>query len=248
MANPDAPRALFLDNALTRLLDVTLSGAGLILSLPVWAVAALAIKLEDRGPVFYRQKRVGKGGREFECVKFRSMVAAADAVWGAVPASAHDPRITRVGRILRATAMDELPQLWNIFRGDMSFVGPRPEWVELVEGFRKEIPGFDRRHRVRPGLTGLAQVYGHAELPRSKKLRYDLLYIRKRSIWLDLRLIVVSFLVTFLGQWERRGPKLRPQGVRRRAEVLKSDVEKSAQAASSLPMNPLQINTTAKSL
>ncbi len=193
---------------LKRLFDISVSGAGLALSSPLWLVIAVGIKLEDGGPIFYRQPRVGKDCKEFTSLKFRSMVPDSDAKWGAVPASEEDPRITRVGRLLRATAMDELPQLWNILRGDMSFVGPRPEWVELVKEFRREIPGFDRRHAVTPGLTGLAQIYGHSELPRRQKLRYDLLYIRKRSFWLDLRLFVVSFLVTFLGAWEKRSAKL----------------------------------------
>ncbi len=193
---------------LKRLFDMFLSAVGLALSLPVWVVAALAIKWEDGGPVFYRQRRVGKKGREFAALKFRSMRRDAEEKWGAIPAAENDPRITRVGRFLRATAMDELPQLWNILRGDMSFVGPRPEWADLVTGFRKAIPSFDRRHVVQPGLTGLAQIYGHSELPRRQKLRYDLFYIEKQSFWLDLRLIGISFLVTFLGKWEDRGTKL----------------------------------------
>jgi lipopolysaccharide/colanic/teichoic acid biosynthesis glycosyltransferase len=191
-----------------RVFDILLSALGLILSAPIWAVVALAVKLEDGGPVFYRQSRVGKNNQEFVSVKFRSMRSDSDAMWGAVPAAAHDPRITRMGGLLRSTALDELPQLWNILRGDMSFVGPRPEWIELVKQFRREIPGFDRRHAVPPGLTGVAQVYGHSETPRRQKLRYDLLYVRRQSFWLDIRLIVVSFLVTFTGGWEHRGSKL----------------------------------------
>lgn len=190
-----------------RTFDVLLSGIGLIISLPIWAAIALAVKLEDGGPVFYSQPRVGKGCRVFTSLKFRSMIADSDKRSGVLPASEHDPRITRVGGILRATAMDELPQLWNIFRGDMSFVGPRPEWAKLVERFREQIPAFDRRHDVKPGLTGLAQIYGHSELPRRDKLRYDLLYIRKQSFWLDFRLILLSFLVTFTGSWEVRSSK-----------------------------------------
>jgi lipopolysaccharide/colanic/teichoic acid biosynthesis glycosyltransferase len=104
--------------------------------------------------------------------------------------------------------MDELPQLWSIFRGDMSFVGPRPEWVELVKKFRAEIPSFDLRHQVRPGLTGLAQVYGHSEISRRHKLRYDLLYARRQSFCLDIRLVLLSFAVTFSGRWERREGKI----------------------------------------
>jgi lipopolysaccharide/colanic/teichoic acid biosynthesis glycosyltransferase len=190
-----------------RLFDIVLSSLGLLASLPLWGLIALAVKLEDGGPVFYAQPRVGKACREFQSLKFRSMVPDSDKKWGAVPASANDPRITKVGRILRATAMDELPQLWSILRGDMSFVGPRPEWVELVKKFRIEIPSFDLRHQVRPGLTGLAQVYGHSEISRRHKLRYDLLYARRQSFWLDLRLVLLSFAVTFTGRWEHRQGK-----------------------------------------
>lgn len=205
-----------------RAFDVFLSGVGFLGALPLWLLIALAIKLDDGGPIFYRQKRVGKGNREFTSFKFRSMVADSDKKWGAVPASARDPRITRIGRLLRSTAMDELPQLWNILRGDMSFVGPRPEWVELVKRFRKEVPGFDRRHAVRPGLTGFAQVYGDSELPRRQKLRYDLLYIRRQSLWIDLRLIAFSFLVTFKGGWEARSSKVPPWLGKRTLRKLKT--------------------------
>ena len=193
---------------LKRLFDISLSGLGLIVSSPLWAIFALAIKIEDGGPIFYGQPRVGKDCKEFQNFKFRSMVPDSDAKWGAVAATERDPRITRVGQVLRATAMDELPQLWSIFRGDMSFVGPRPEWSELVKKFREEIPGFDRRHAVKPGLTGIAQIYGHSELPRRQKLRYDLVYIKKSSFWLDIRLVFISFLVTFTGRWEDRSSKL----------------------------------------
>lgn len=191
-----------------RTLDLLLSATGLVISMPLWAVIALAVKLNDGGPVFYSQPRVGKGCREFISRKFRSMAADSDRKAGVLPASWNDPRITRVGRLLRATAMDELPQLWNIFRGDMSFVGPRPEWTELAKRFRREIPSFDLRHAVRPGLTGLAQIYGHSELARRNKLRYDLLYIRTRNVWLDIRLILVSLLVSLAGSWEMRSAKL----------------------------------------
>ncbi|HVB33517.1 MAG TPA: sugar transferase [Patescibacteria group bacterium] len=223
-----------------RTFDLLLSGAGLIISMPLWAAIALAVKLDDGGPVFYSQPRVGKDCREFISRKFRSMAADSDRKAGAVPALWHDPRITRVGRILRATAMDELPQLWNILRGDMSFVGPRPEWTQLVERFRREIPSFDRRHRVQPGLTGLAQIYGHSELARRKKLRYDLLYIRRRNAWLDLRLVLVSFLVTFTGSWELRSSKLpsltrrlRPRGAASRTQAARTHL-----IATSSPGNP----------
>jgi lipopolysaccharide/colanic/teichoic acid biosynthesis glycosyltransferase len=197
-----------------RALDVTLSGAGLVASLPVWVAVASLVKLEDGGPIFYGQDRVGENGCIFRVLKFRSMVPDAEATVGALQASAHDPRVTRVGRWLRATAADELPQLWNIFRGDMSFVGPRalrPGEIEVGGEGRlvqlEEVPGFADRCRVRPGLTGVAQIYAPRDIPRRHKFQYDKLYIRKRSFWLDVRLILLSFWITFRGTWEVRGQK-----------------------------------------
>jgi lipopolysaccharide/colanic/teichoic acid biosynthesis glycosyltransferase len=199
---------------LKRAFDIVLAGAGLLGSSPLWALFALAIKLEDRGPVLFRQERVGFGGRRFTAFKFRSMRPDAEAGIGAVQAAAHDPRVTRVGRILRATAMDELPQLWNIFCGDMSFVGPRalrPGEIEaksngLLERL-EDVPGFEMRISVRPGLTGIAQVYAPRDLPRRQKFRYDRLYVRRRSWSLDARLILLSFWISVLGTWEARGRK-----------------------------------------
>ena len=199
---------------LKRALDVVLSGVGLVLSMPVWLVAAAAIRLEDGGPIFFRQDRVGRRGRVFHVLKFRSMIPDAEARFGALQASANDARITRVGRILRATAMDELPQLLSIFRGDMSFVGPRalrPGEIEVHGSGRhealEEVPGFEERCQVTPGLTGVAQVFAPRDIPRRQKFRYDLLYIRRRSFALDLRLIILSFWITFRGTWEARGRK-----------------------------------------
>ena len=199
---------------LKRTLDVGLSGLGLILSLPTWAGVALAIKFDDGGPVFFGQERVGQGGRTFRVLKFRSMIPNAEAVVGARQASAGDPRTTRVGRVLRATAMDELPQLWSIFRGDMSFVGPRalrPGEIEVNGNGAHEtlesVPGFERRCTVTPGLTGVAQVFAARDIPRRQKFKYDLLYIRKQSFALDIRLIILSFWITFRGTWEARGRK-----------------------------------------
>lgn len=197
-----------------RALDICLSGLGLVLSLPVWALAALAIKLQDGGPVFFAQERVGRGGRVFHVLKFRSMVQDAERKSGALQASAQDPRVTRVGRLMRATAMDELPQLLSIFRGDMSFVGPRalrPAEIEVTGDGRREaledVPGFDKRCTVTPGLTGIAQVYAPRDLPRRHKFKYDLLYVRRQSFALDIRLIILSFWITFRGTWEVRGRK-----------------------------------------
>jgi lipopolysaccharide/colanic/teichoic acid biosynthesis glycosyltransferase len=193
--------------------DATLAGVGLAMSLPLWAVIAAAIKLEDGGPVFYAQERAGLRGRPFDALKFRSMKTDAESSIGPVQATAGDPRITRVGRILRATAMDELPQLLNIFRGDMSFVGPRalrPGEIEVVGSALvplEDVPGYEMRAAVRPGLTGIAQIYARRDIPRRSKFRYDRLYIARQSFWLDVRLILVSFWISFLGTWESRGHK-----------------------------------------
>jgi len=198
-----------------RAFDVTLSGMGLLASAPLWAVIAIAVKLEDGGPVFYSQQRSGLNGLPFDVRKFRSMIPDAEARVGAVQASEHDPRVTRVGRLLRATAMDELPQLWNIFRGDMSFTGPRalrPGEIEALGSggveLLEDVPGFEERASVRPGLTGIAQIFAPRDIPRRLKFRYDLLYVRRQSFWLDLRLIGLSFWITFRGTWEARGSKL----------------------------------------
>jgi colanic acid biosynthesis glycosyl transferase WcaI len=201
--------------ALKRAFDVALSGLGLLASLPLWALFAVLIKLDDGGPVFYGQDRVGRGGRRFRTWKFRSMIPDSDRRFGLLQAAEGDARITRVGRLLRATALDELPQLWSILVGDMSFVGPRalaPTEIEregsAVPVPLEKIPGYEARHQVRPGLTGVAQIYARRDLPRRQKFRLDLLYVRKQSFWLDLRLIALSFWITFLGKWEARGRKL----------------------------------------
>ena len=191
-----------------------LSGTGLVVSLPLWLAFAAAIKLEDGGDVFYGHERVGRRGRRFFVWKFRSMIPNAEAVVGPVQAHADDPRITRVGRWLRATALDELPQLWNIFRGDMSFVGPRalrPGEIEVLGDGQferlEDVPGFERRCAVRPGLTGIAQIYAPRDIPRRHKFRYDGLYLRQQGLSLDLRLILLSFWITFRGNWESREKK-----------------------------------------
>jgi lipopolysaccharide/colanic/teichoic acid biosynthesis glycosyltransferase len=197
-----------------RALDVALSGAGLLVSAPIWAVLALFIKMEDGGPVFFSQERVGEGGRLFPALKFRSMIPEAEARVGALQAVANDPRVTRIGRLMRATAMDELPQLWNIFRGDMSFVGPRalrPGEIETGSNGRtvamEDIPGYRARHEVRPGLTGIAQIFAPRDVPRRYKFKYDQIYVRDQSFALDVKLILLSFWITFRGKWEHRGRK-----------------------------------------
>ena len=202
------------DSALKRLFDAALAGLGLVLSAPVWALAAVLIKLEDGGPVFYRQERVGRGGATFDVLKFRSMVVDAERGHGPVQASAADPRVTRVGRLMRATAMDELPQLLNIVKGDMSFVGPRalrPGEIETGGDGRvariEEVPGYAERTAIQPGLTGIAQIYAPRDVARRQKFRYDRLYVRRRSFWLDVRLILLSFWISMRGTWEHRQRK-----------------------------------------
>jgi lipopolysaccharide/colanic/teichoic acid biosynthesis glycosyltransferase len=196
-----------------RLLDILLAGCGLIFSAPVALLAAVAIKLEDGGPIFFTQERVGRRGRHFLALKFRSMVPDAETRVGPLQAVENDARVTRVGRLMRATAMDELPQLWNIFRGDMSFVGPRalrPGEIEVNgRGMERleEVPGFQARCAVVPGLTGVAQIYAPRDITRRHKFRYDRLYIRRQSFWLDVRLILLSFWITFRGTWEARERK-----------------------------------------
>lgn len=196
-----------------RALDGLLASSGIVASLPLWAVIATAVKLEDGGPVFYTQERVGLEGRPFMALKFRSMAPDAEARVGAVQAAGDDARVTRVGRLLRATAMDELPQLWNILRGDMSFVGPRalrPGEIEVSHAEcvpLESVPGYATRITVRPGLTGVAQIYAARDVPRRLKFRYDSIYIKRQSLWLDLRLILLSFWISFHGTWEARGPK-----------------------------------------
>ena len=197
-----------------RAFDMALAGAGLMLSAPLWAAFAAAIKLEDGGPIFFTQERVGLAGRTFTALKFRSMRPDAEAATGAVQAAERDPRVTAVGRFMRATAMDELPQLWNIFRGDMSFVGPRalrPGEIEADSGGLltrlEDVPGFEHRIKVRPGLTGIAQVYARRDLPRRQKFRYDRLYVNRGSFALDVRLILLSFWISVHGTWDVRGRK-----------------------------------------
>ena len=197
-----------------RALDVCLSGVGLLGSSPIWLALAVAIKREDGGPIFYTQDRVGQGGRVFTVLKFRSMIPHAEAVVGALQATEEDPRVTRIGRLMRATAMDELPQLWNIFRGDMSFVGPRalrPGEIEAAGGALvalEDIPGYADRCRVRPGLTGVAQIYAPRDVDRRNKFRYDRVYAERQSFWLDVQLILLSFWITLRGRWEHRGDKV----------------------------------------
>jgi lipopolysaccharide/colanic/teichoic acid biosynthesis glycosyltransferase len=198
-----------------RAFDILVSATGMLVFLPVGLLIAAGIKLEDGGPVFFTQERVGRDCKVFRAFKFRSMVVDAERLTGPIQAAANDPRITRMGALLRATAFDELPQLWNIFRGDMSVVGPRPlrpgEADTTADGSvlpLSAIPGYEARHRIRPGLTGIAQVYAARDLPRTGKFRYDLLYQKKAGFCVDLRLIMQSFWITARGRWEDRDRKV----------------------------------------
>jgi lipopolysaccharide/colanic/teichoic acid biosynthesis glycosyltransferase len=204
-----------LQEAIKRGFDIFLSGSGLILSSPLWLAVSVAIVAEDGLPVFFSQSRWGKGGRTFSALKFRTMWKGSEKLQS-IQAADQDPRITKVGRFLRACAMDELPQLWNIFRGDMSFVGPRALPINEIQTNRhdRDVPdaairGFKERLAVRPGLTGIAQIFADRDTTRARKFRYDLLYVRQQNFWLDIRLIALSFYISFLGRWEVRGDKFR---------------------------------------
>jgi lipopolysaccharide/colanic/teichoic acid biosynthesis glycosyltransferase len=175
--------------AVKRGTDIVVAGTALVVLAPALLVIALLVRLSGRGPVLYRQLRCGEGGRTFEIVKFRTMVVDAEHAHGAVWAGADDPRVTRVGRFLRRARVDEIPQLWNVLRGEMSIVGPRPERPELLPVIEEHLPFFTRRHLVKPGITGWAQIrLGYTDDPvgAADKLAYDLFYLRHRSLALDL--------------------------------------------------------------
>jgi len=175
-----------------RAFDILLSSIAIVFASPLMLIIAIAIKAEDRGPVFYKQERVTRDGRRFDIIKFRSMIVNAEAQGHAVLATGHDPRITKVGKIIRATRLDELPQIINIFLGHMSIVGPRPERAELVEKYMAEIPEFAYRLKVKGGLTGYAQIYGKYNTSAYDKLRLDLMYIENYTFLLDIKLIVMT--------------------------------------------------------
>lgn len=181
-----------------RLLDIAISAVGLLITSPLFLLIAISIKCTDRGPVFYKQKRLTQGGKEFKIYKFRTMIQDAEKGGRAVLARDEDDRILPVGKILRRLRLDELPQLWNILKGDMSMVGPRPERPELMAEIVEEIPEFVYRLKVKAGLTGYAQVYGKYNTTAYDKLKLDLTYIRNYSIFLDLKLILMTPKVMFL--------------------------------------------------
>ena len=184
---------------MNRALDVALSAVGLAVAAPVLGAAAAAIKLEDGGPVLYRQTRVGKDGTDFDLLKLRTMVADAEKLGAGFAVNEGDPRITRVGRVLRKLSLDELPQLWNVLRGDMSLIGPRPT-------LRYQVEQYDERQRkrldVKPGITGWAQVHGRATLPWADRIELDVWYVEHRSPRLDLRILAKTPLALFGGTYK----------------------------------------------
>jgi lipopolysaccharide/colanic/teichoic acid biosynthesis glycosyltransferase len=182
-----------------RALDVAGASLGLVLASPFLAAAALAIKLDGGGPVFYRQQRVGKDGREFELVKLRTMIVGAERQGAGWAVNDGDPRITRVGSVLRRVSLDEVPQLWNVVRGEMSLIGPRPTLAYQVEQYTAQ---QRRRLDVRPGITGWAQVQGRASLPWEERIELDVWYVDHRSPWLDLKILARTPLALFGGTYK----------------------------------------------
>jgi lipopolysaccharide/colanic/teichoic acid biosynthesis glycosyltransferase len=200
----DTPILLNRNNGLTleqrfvkRAMDIVFAAVMLVLSLPFMLITALCVKLQDGGPAILKQERMTQNGRRFYVYKFRSMIVDAEKATGAKLADKHDIRITPVGSFIRKVRLDELPQLWNIFIGDMSIVGPRPERPELADEHLKTIPEFAYRLKVRAGLTGYAQVVGKYNTSAYDKLKMDLMYISKYSLLLDLKIIFITFKILF---------------------------------------------------
>ena len=185
-----------------RVLDIVLSVIGLLIGIPLMVIFGILIKVEDNGPITYKQERLGKGGKKFYIYKLRSMRTDAEK-FGAQWAEKDDPRITKVGKFIRKTRIDEIPQLFNILKGDMSIIGPRPERPSFTEEFNQEIPGFINRLAVKPGLTGWAQVNGGYEITPREKLIEDIYYIKNRSILLDLKILFKTVKVVLTGDGAR---------------------------------------------
>ena len=186
-------------NALNRAADVAVAGAVLMLASPVLALAAVAVKLTSRGPVLYRQTRVGNGGADFELLKLRTMVVGAESLGAGFAVDRRDPRITPVGRLLRRLSLDELPQLWNVVRGEMSVIGPRPTLRYQVERYTER---QRRRLEVKPGITGWAQVHGRAALPWDERIELDVWYVDHRSSWLDVKILAMTPFALFRGTYK----------------------------------------------
>jgi lipopolysaccharide/colanic/teichoic acid biosynthesis glycosyltransferase len=182
-----------------RLVDAALAGVGLTIASPVLALAAAGIKLDDGGPVLYRQRRVGLNGREFELLKLRTMDVGAENKGAGYAVNEGDPRITRIGRTLRRLSLDEIPQLWNVVRGDMSLIGPRPTLAYQVERYTQR---QRRRLEVKPGITGWAQIHGRARLPWDERIELDVWYVENRSPWLDLKILARTPRALFAGTYK----------------------------------------------
>jgi sugar transferase (PEP-CTERM system associated) len=188
------------------IIDFSLALFGLTVLLPIMALIALAIKVDSAGPIFYRQERVGKNGKTFMLLKFRSMKEDAEKETGPVWAEEEDKRVTRVGKIIRKFRMDETPQMINVLRGEMSFVGPRPERPHFVEQLKNEIPFYDKRHAVKPGITGWAQIkyqYGASKNDALEKLKYELYYVKNTSFFLDLLVLFQTVKTALFGNGVR---------------------------------------------
>lgn len=185
-----------------RVLDIILSSIGLLVGIPLIAIFGILIKLEDHGPITYKQERMGKGGKTFYIYKLRSMRTDAEK-FGAQWATKNDPRITKVGNFIRKTRIDEIPQLFNILKGDMSIIGPRPERPSFTLEFNEEIPGFINRLSVKPGLTGWAQVNGGYDITPEEKLKADIYYIQNRSFSMDANILLKTVKVVFTGEGAR---------------------------------------------
>jgi lipopolysaccharide/colanic/teichoic acid biosynthesis glycosyltransferase len=186
-------------DALNRAADVAVAGTALVVASPLLGLAALAAKLDDRGPLLYRQTRVGKDGADFELLKLRTMVVGAETIGAGYAVDEGDSRITRVGRLLRRLSLDELPQLWNVIRGDMSVIGPRPTLRYQVERYDARQA---RRLDVKPGITGWAQVHGRAALPWAERIELDVWYVENRNALLDLKILAKTPLALFSGTYK----------------------------------------------
>jgi lipopolysaccharide/colanic/teichoic acid biosynthesis glycosyltransferase len=182
-----------------RAVDIVGAGLALLLASPLLFLAALAIKLDDRGPVLYRQRRVGRQGEEFDLLKLRTMVVGAEKQGAGLAVNEGDARITRAGRVLRRLSLDELPQLWNVVRGEMSLIGPRPTLAYQVERYT---PRQRRRLEVKPGITGWAQVQGRARVPWDDRIELDVWYVEHRSLWLDMRILARTPMALFTGTYK----------------------------------------------
>ena len=180
-----------------RILDIIISMAALILSSPILLICALLIKIEDGGPVFYKQERLTINNKSYYIYKLRTMRVDAETYTGAVISGKNDPRVTRIGRFLRRSKIDEVPQFLNVLKGEMSVVGPRSERPEFVANFEKKIPGYAQRFAVKAGITGLAQISGNYDTTAADKLRYDLLYIKNYSILQDIKIIFLTVRAIF---------------------------------------------------